>query len=339
MPVKVGINGFGRIGRLAFRAMVEKPERFDVLAVNDLSDADTLAYLLRYDSTQGKFPGKVVAKQDSIVVNGKEIKVLSERDPARLPWGELGVDVALESTGVFTKRASNGKPGYDSHLQAGAKKVVLSAPAKDTPDATVVLGVNDDILTAKTMCVSNASCTTNSLAPAVKILHEAFGILKGVMTTIHSYTADQRLIDAIHGKKTRGRAAAVNIVPTTTGAAKAIGLVIPEMKGKLDGFAIRVPTAAGSITDLSVLVSKKTSIEEVNEVFRKAADGPMKGILEYAADPIVSSDIIHNPHSSIFDPNNTLVVEGDMVKVTMWYDNEWGYANRTADLIEKIASI
>jgi len=339
MPVKVGINGFGRIGRLTFRAMVEKPERFDVVAINDLSDADMLAYLLRYDSTQGKFPGKVVAKQDSIVVNGKEIKVFSERDPSKLPWGELGVDVALESTGVFTKRASNGKPGYDSHLQAGAKKVVLSAPAKDTPDATVVLGVNDDILTAETKCVSNASCTTNSLAPAVKILHEAFGILKGVMTTVHSYTADQRLIDAIHSKKTRGRAAAINIVPTTTGAAKAIGLVIPEMKGKLDGFAIRVPTAAGSITDLSVLVSKKTSIEEVNEVFRKAADGPMKGILEYATDPIVSSDVIHNPHSSIFDPNNTLVVDGDMVKVTMWYDNEWGYANRTADLIEKIASL
>ena len=339
MPVKVGINGFGRIGRLTFRAMVEKPERFDVVAINDLSDADMLAYLLRYDSTQGKFPGKVVAKQDSIVVNGKEIKVFSERDPSKLPWGELGVEVALESTGVFTKRASNGKPGYDSHLEAGAKKVVLSAPAKDTPDATVVLGVNDDILTAETKCVSNASCTTNSLAPAVKILHEAFGILKGVMTTVHSYTADQRLIDAIHSKKTRGRAAAANIVPTTTGAAKAIGLVIPEMKGKLDGFAIRVPTPAGSITDLSVLVSKKTSIEEVNEVFRKAADGPMKGILEYATDPIVSSDVIHNPHSSIFDPNNTLVVDGDMVKVTMWYDNEWGYANRTADLIEKIASI
>ena len=339
MPVKVGINGFGRIGRLTFRAMVEKPERFDVVAINDLSDADMLAYLLRYDSTQGKFPGKVVAKQDSIVVNGKEIKVFSERDPSKLPWGELGVEVALESTGVFTKRASNGKPGYDSHLEAGAKKVVLSAPAKDTPDATVVLGVNDDILTAETKCVSNAYCTTNSLAPAVKILHEAFGILKGVMTTVHSYTADQRLIDAIHSKKTRGRAAAVNIVPTTTGAAKAIGRVIPEMKGKLDGFAIRVPTATGSITDLSVLVSKKTSIEEVNEVFRKAADGPMKGILEYATDPIVSSDVIHNPHSSIFDPNNTLVVDGDMVKVTMWYDNEWGYANRTADLIEKIASI
>jgi len=339
MPVKVGINGFGRIGRLTFRAMVEKPERFDVVAINDLSDADMLAYLLRYDSTQGKFQGKVVAKQDSIVVNGKEIKVFSERDPSKLPWGELGVEVALESTGVFTKRASSGKAGYDSHLEAGAKKVVLSAPAKDTPDATVVLGVNDDILTAETKCVSNASCTTNSLAPAVKILHEAFGILKGVMTTVHSYTADQRLIDAIHSKKTRGRAAAVNIVLTTTGAAKAIGLVIPEMKGKLDGFAIRVPTPVGSITDLSVLVSKKTSIEEVNEVFRKAADGPMKGILEYATDPIVSSDVIHNPHSSIFDPNNTLVVDGDVVKVTMWYDNEWGYANRTADLIEKIASI
>ncbi len=339
MAVKVGINGFGRIGRLTFRAMCEEPERFDVAAINDLAEPDMLAYLLRYDSAQGRFPGKVVAKQDALVVNGKEIKVLSERDPAKLPWGELGVQVALEATGVFTKRAGGGKPGYDSHLEAGAKKVVLSAPAKDEADATIVLGVNDDILTAETKCVSNASCTTNSLAPVVKIIHEKFGVIKGLMTTIHGYTSDQRLVDTIHSKKTRSRAAALNIVPTTTGAAKAVGKVIPELNGKLDGFALRVPVPVGSITDLNVVVSKKTSIEEVNEAVKAAADGPMKSILEYAADEIVSSDIIHNPHSSIFDPNNTLVIDGDLVKVTMWYDNEWGYSCRTADLIERLAAL
>jgi len=339
MAVKVGINGFGRIGRLTFRAMCEEPERFDVVAVNDLAEPDMLAYLLRYDSAQGRFPGKVVAKQDALVVNGKEIKVLSEKDPAKLPWGQMGVEVALESTGVFTKRAGGGKPGYDSHLQAGAKKVVLSAPAKDEPDATVVLGVNDDVLTPEAKCVSNASCTTNSLAPIVKIIHEKFGVVKAVMTTIHAYTADQRLVDTIHSKKTRSRAAALNIVPTTTGAAKAVGKVIPELNGKLDGFALRVPVPVGSITDLSAVVSKKTSIEEVNEAVKAAADGPMKGILEYAADEIVSSDIIHNAHSSIFDPNNTLVIDGDLVKVTMWYDNEWGYSCRTADLIERLAGL
>ncbi len=339
MAVKVGINGFGRIGRLAFRAMADHPDRFEVVAVNDLSDADMLAYLLRYDSIHGRFPGKVVAKQSALVVNGREIKVLSEKDPSKLPWGELGVEVALESTGVFRSRASDGKPGYDSHLAAGARKVVISAPCKDEPDATVVLGVNDDVLSAETKCVSNASCTTNSLAPVVKVLDDAFGVVKGVMTTCHGYTNDQRILDLVHKSKTRARAAAINIIPTTTGAAKAVGKVLPHIQGKLDGFALRVPVPCGSITDLTVLVGKKTSIEEVNEAVRKAAEGPMKGIIEYATDPIVSSDILDNPHSSIFDANNTLVIEGDMVKVTMWYDNEWGYSCRTADLIEKLASL
>ena len=339
MAVKVGINGFGRIGRLAFRAMSDHPDRFEVVAVNDLSDADMLAYLLRYDSIHGRFPGKVVAKQGVLVVNGREIKVLSEKDPAKLPWGELGVEVALESTGVFRSRASDGKPGYDSHLVAGARKVVISAPCKDEPDATVVLGVNDDVLSAETKCVSNASCTTNSLAPVVKVLDETFGVVKGVMTTCHGYTNDQRILDLVHKSKTRARAAAINIIPTTTGAAKAVGKVLPHLQGKLDGFALRVPVPCGSITDLSVVVGKKTSIEEVNEAVRKAAEGPMKGILEYVTDPIVSSDILDNPHSSIFDANNTRVIEGDLVKVTMWYDNEWGYSCRTADLIEKLASL
>ena len=340
MAVKVGINGFGRIGRLAFRAMAEEPERFDIVAINDLTDADMLAYLLKYDSTQGRFPGKVVAKQNALVVNGKEIQVLAERDPAKLPWGELGVEVALESTGFFTAKASGGKSGYDSHLAAGAKRVVISAPTKDEPDATVVLGVNDEVLTADVRTVSNASCTTNSLAPVAKILNDKFGILKGVMTTCHGYTNDQSLLDQVHSKKTRSRAAAVSIVPTSTGAAKAVGKVLPELKGKLDGFALRVPIPTGSITDLNVVVSKKTSIEEVNEAVKIAAESPqLKGILEYCTDPIVSADIVHSPYSSIFDANNTLVVDGDLIKVTMWYDNEWGYSMRTADLIEKLAAL
>ncbi len=338
MAVRVGINGFGRIGRLVFRAMAEEPERFDVAAVNDLADADMLAYLLKYDSTQGRFPGKVVAKQDALVVNGKEIKVLSERDPSKLPWGELGAEVALESTGVFRSNKTDDKPGYDSHLDAGAKKVIISAPTKGDA-AIIVLGVNDDTLTDETLCVSNASCTTNSLAPVVKVLHEKFGIVKGLMTTCHGYTSDQRLLDLVHKDKHRSRAAAINIIPTTTGAAVAVGKVLPELSGKLDGYALRVPVPAGSITDLTVIVGKKTSIEEVNETLRAAADGPMKGIIEYVTDPIVSSDVIHNPHSSVFDSGNTLVMDGDMVKVTMWYDNEWGYSCRTADLIEKMATM
>ena len=338
MAVKVGINGFGRIGRLVFRAMAERPEAFDVAAVNDLADADMLSYLLRYDSTQGRFPGKVVAKRDALVVNGKEVKVLSEKDPAKLPWGEMGVAVVVECTGIFRDNKSDTKPGYDSHLDAGAKSVIISAPTKG--DAlTVVLGVNDELLSAETKCVSNASCTTNSLAPVVKVLHEKFGVVKGLMTTCHGYTNDQRILDMIHKDKARARAAAVNIIPTTTGAAAAVGKVLPELNGKLDGFALRVPVPVGSITDLTVQVGKKTSIEGVNEAVKAAAAGPMKGIIEYVTDPIVSSDIIHNPYSSIFDSNNTLVIDGDMVKVTMWYDNEWGYSCRTADLVERMAAL
>ena len=338
MAVKIGINGFGRIGRHVFRVMHDQPERFEVVGVNDLADADMLAHLLRYDSTQGKFPGKVVAKKGALVVDGKEVGVCSEKDPAQLPWGDLNVDVAIESTGVFRDNKTAEKPGYDSHLDAGAKKVLISAPAKGDA-VTVVLGVNDDALTGDVKCVSNASCTTNSLAPVVKVLHEAYGIVKGLMVTCHGYTNDQSILDLVHKDKRRARAAAVNIIPTTTGAAVAVGKVLPELNGKLDGYALRVPVPAGSITDLTVMLAKKTSIEDVNETIKQAADGPMKGIIEYCADPIVSSDIVHNPASSIFDSGNTLVMDGDMVKVTMWYDNEWGYSNRTADLAEKMANL
>jgi glyceraldehyde 3-phosphate dehydrogenase len=339
MAVKVAINGFGRIGRLVFRVMAERPEQFDVVAINDMFDADMLGYMLRYDSTQGRFPGKVVAKQGAIVVNGKEIPVLAEKDPAKLPWGKLGVDVCVESTGKFTSRAVEGKPGYDTHLAAGAKKVLLSAPAKDKPDATIVLRVNCETLKAEHKLVSNASCTTNSLAPVCKILHEKIGIVKGLMTTIHAYTNDQAILDMPYKDKRRGRAAALNIVPSTTGAAKALGEVIPALKGKLHGYALRVPVPTGSITDLTFNAARKTSVEEINELVRAAAEGPMKNIIEYVTDPIVSSDIIHNPHSSIFDSTNTIVLDGDMVKVTMWYDNEWGYSCRSADLIVKMASM
>ncbi|HAU36981.1 MAG TPA: type I glyceraldehyde-3-phosphate dehydrogenase [Phycisphaerales bacterium] len=331
MAVKVAINGFGRIGRLVFRVMAEKPDAFDVVAINDMFDADMLGYMLKYDSTQGRFPGKVVAKQGALVVNGKEIPVLCEKEPSKLPWGKLGVDVAIESTGRFTSRAKDGKPGYDSHLQAGARKVLLSAPAKDKPDGTIVLGVNDHLLTKDMLCVSNASCTTNSLAPACKVLHEKIGIVKGLMTTIHAYTNDQAILDMPYKDKRRGRAAAINTVPSTTGAAKALGEVVPELKGKLHGYSLRVPVPTGSITDLTFMAAKKTSMEEVNEVMKAAAEGPMKGIIEYVTDPIVSSDIVHNPASSIFDSTNTIVLDGDMVKVTMWYDNEWGYSCRMLD--------
>ncbi len=339
MAIKVGINGFGRIGRLTFRKLAENFDKFDVVAINDLFDADMLAYMLRYDSTQGRFPGKVVAKQGAIVVNGKEIPILGEKDPTKLPWGAKGVDVVLESTGKFTSRATEGKGGYDSHLAAGAKKVLLSAPAKDKPDATIVLGVNDDLLQASHKCVSNASCTTNSLAPACKVLHETVGIVKGLMTTVHAYTNDQAILDMPYKDKRRGRAAAVNTVPSTTGAAKALGEVFPALKGKLHGYALRVPVPTGSITDLTFNAARKTSVEEINEAVRTAAEGPMKGIIEFVTDPIVSSDIIGNPASSIFDSTNTIVLDGDMVKVTMWYDNEWGYSCRSVDLIERLAAL
>lgn len=339
MAVTVGINGFGRIGRLVFRVMCEEPERFDVVAINDLADSDMLAYLARYDSTQGAFPGKIVAKQDALIVNGKEIKILGVKDPASLPWSDMGVDVVIEGTGIFRDNKTDDKPGYDSHLDAGAKKVIITAPAKGTA-RTVVLGCNDDTLTADDHCISNASCTTNSLAPVVKVLHETFGVERGLMTTVHGYTADQNIQDQIHKKdKRRARAAALNIIPTSTGAAVAVGKVLPELDGKLDGYALRVPVPVGSITDLTVDIKKDTNVEEVNEAVKSAADGVFKNIIEYVSDPIVSTDIIHNPASSIFDAGNTRVIEGTMVKCTMWYDNEWGYSNRTADLAEKLMSI
>jgi glyceraldehyde 3-phosphate dehydrogenase len=339
MATKVGINGFGRIGRLVLRAMADKFDKFDVVAINDLFDADMLAYMFRYDSTQGKFPGKVEAKGSALVINGKEIPILAEKDPSKLPWGAKGVDVVLESTGRFTSRAADGKPGYDSHIVAGAKRVLLSAPAKDKPDGTIVLGVNDNLLNASMKCISNASCTTNSLAPACKILHEKIGIVKGLMTTVHAYTNDQAILDMPYKDKRRGRAAAINTVPSTTGAAKALGEVIPDLKGKLHGYALRIPLPTGSITDLTFIAARKTSAEEINAAMKAAAEGPMKGIIEYVTDPIVSSDIVHNPHSSIFDSTNTMVLDGDMVKVTMWYDNEWGYSCRSVDLLERIAKL
>jgi len=339
MATKVAINGFGRIGRLVLRVMAQRPKQFQVMAINDLFDADMLAYMFKYDSTQGKYKGKVEVKGSSIVIDGKEIPILNEKDPAKLPWGKMGVDVVLESTGKFTTRASEGKAGYDTHLVAGAKRVLLSAPAKDKPDATIVLGVNDDQLKASMKCISNASCTTNSLAPACKVLHEKIGIVKGLMTTVHAYTNDQAILDMPYKDKRRGRAAALNTVPSTTGAAKALGEVIPALKGKLHGYALRVPVPVGSITDLTFLAARKTTVEEINDAMRAAAEGAMKGIIEYVTEPIVSSDVIGNSASSIFDSTNTMVLDGDMAKVTMWYDNEWGYSCRSADLIERLAKL
>ncbi|WP_417383824.1 type I glyceraldehyde-3-phosphate dehydrogenase [Gimesia sp.] len=337
--VKVGINGFGRIGRITFRALAARPEEFEVVAINDLGDPKKLALLLKYDSVQGRFPGTVDVDGNDLIVNGKKVRVCAERDPRELPWKELGVEVALESTGFFTNREADGKPGYDSHLTAGARKVVISAPAKDTPDMTVVFGVNDDQLTSEHICVSNASCTTNCLAPMAKVLHENFGIEHGLMTTVHAYTNDQRVSDQLHSDPLRARAAALNIIPTTTGAAKAVGLVLPELNGKLTGLSLRVPVPVGSITDLVVTLSKDVTVEEVNAAMKAAAEGPMKGILEYNTDPIVSSDIVGNTHSSIFDASWTTVIGGNMLKVLSWYDNEYGYSNRTADMIARLAQL
>jgi len=339
VAVAVGINGFGRIGRITFRAMMARGDEFDILAINDLGDPKALAMLLKYDSVQGRFPGTVEADGDSLVVNGKKVKVVAERDPRNLPWKSMGVDIALESTGIFTKRASDEKPGYDSHLEAGARKVVISAPAKDEPDLTCVLGVNDDQLTADHKCVSNASCTTNCLAPMAMVLDKEFGLEKGLMTTVHAYTNDQRVSDQIHSDPHRARAAALNIIPTSTGAAKAVGKVLPNLNGKLTGISLRVPVPAGSVTDLVATLSKDVTAEDVNAALKAAADGPLKGVLEYVTDPIVSSDIVGNPHSSIFDSSWTQVIGGNLVKVLSWYDNEYGYSNRTADLISRLASM
>jgi glyceraldehyde 3-phosphate dehydrogenase len=331
MAVKAGINGFGRIGRNLFRAAKERGADIDWVAVNDITDTKTLAHLLKYDSILGPYPGTVEATGDSLVVDGDELKVFAERDPAALPWGDLGADVVIESTGLFTDRENAAK-----HLDAGAKKVIISAPAKG-PDVTIALGVNDDAYDKDAHhVISNASCTTNCLAPVAKVLHDTVGIEHGLMTTIHAYTADQRLQDLPHKDLRRARAAAINLIPTSTGAAKAIGLVIPELNGKLNGVAIRAPLPTGSVVDLTVRVARDTSAEEINGAMKAAAEGPLEGILQYSEDPIVSSDIVKSPYSSIFDAELTAVLEGNFVKVFSWYDNEWGYSNRLIDLVGRV---
>src|ERR671922_1214698 len=330
--VKVGINGFGRIGRNLYRAAYEAGSELEFVAVNDITDAATLAHLLKYDSILGRFPGRVEARDEAIVVDGREIRVLAERDPAALPWGELGAEVVIESTGLFSKREDAAK-----HLEGGAKKVIISAPATD-PDVTVALGVNfeRDYDPDRHQIISNASCTTNCLAPLAKVIHDTVGIERGLMTTIHAYTADQRLQDLPHKDLRRARAAAINLIPTSTGAAKAIGLVLPELDGKLNGLAVRAPVATGSVVDLVCEVSRETSADEINAAAKQAAEGPMSGILSYTEDPIVSTDIVQDPHSSIFDAQQTMVIDGTMVKTVAWYDNEWGYSNRCVELAAKV---
>ena len=339
MAIRVAINGFGRIGRLVFRNLMARSDEFEVVAINDITANRTLATLLKYDSTHRRYPGTVADDDEGLIVDGKHIRVFAERDPSKLPWGDLKVDVALESTGIFTGRATDQKAGYDSHLKAGAKKVVLSAPAKDGADLTCVLGVNDDKLSSVHKCISNASCTTNCLAPVAKVLHEQFGIERGLMTTVHAYTNDQNVQDQPHADLYRARAAAQNIIPTSTGAAKAVGLVIPELKGKLTGIAMRVPVPTGSVVDLTAVLNKNTTKEEINAAVKAAAEGPLKGILAYTTDPIVSSDVIGDPHSSIFAADFTEVLDGNLVKVVSWYDNEWGYSCRSVDLIARVAAL
>src|SRR3954464_8115926 len=333
MGVRVGINGFGRIGRNVFRAAHERNADIEWVGVNDLVDSKTLAHLLKYDSVLGPYAGTVDHTDDAIIVDGKEIKVTAEKDPADLPWSDLGADVVIESTGLFTKREDAQK-----HLDAGAQKVIISAPATD-PDVTVALGVNfDDAYDAdQHHIISNASCTTNCLAPVAKVLHETFGIEKGLMTTTHAYTADQRLQDMPHKDLRRARAAAINLIPASTGAAKAVGLVLPELKGKLNGFAMRAPVPTGSVVDLTFDAAKAVNPEEVNAAVKEAAEGPMKGILSYTEDPIVSTDIVGDPHSSIFDAGQTMAIgDGKLVKAVSWYDNEWGYSNRCVELAGKV---
>ena len=332
MAVKVGINGFGRIGRNVLRAAFASDPDIEWVAVNDLFDTKMLAHLFKYDSILGPFPGEVEATDNSLVIDGRELKVFAEKDPAAIPWGDLGVEVVIESTGHFTDR-----DGAAKHLEAGAQKVIISAPAKG-PDATVVLGVNDEVYDPEQHSViSNASCTTNCLAPAAKVLHDTFGIKHGLMTTIHAYTADQRLQDMPHKDLRRARAAAINLIPTSTGAAKAIGLVIPDLDGKLNGIAVRAPIPTGSLVDLVCVVDKDTSIDEVNAAIRERADtGPLEGILQYTEDPIVSSDIEQSSYSSIFDAGLTMVTGGNLVKIGAWYDNEWGYSCRLIDLTERV---
>jgi len=333
MATRVAINGFGRIGRLVYRVMHARDD-FEVVAVNDLCDAGTMALLLKYDSTHGRFPGRVDCRDDALIVDGKEIKVLTEKDPSKLPWKELAVDFAIESTGVFRLREQ-----CMMHVTAGAKKVLLSVPAKDDVDATIVMGVNDEALKPEHLVISNASCTTNCLAPMVKVLHDNFGMVRGLMTTCHAYTNDQRILDFAHKDMRRARAAALNIIPTTTGAAKAVGKVIPELNGKLDGMALRVPTPDGSVTDLTAELGKGVSADEINAAFKAASEGDLKGILEYTEDPIVSCDIIGSPYSCVFDAGATLAKGDSLVKVIGWYDNEWGYSNRMVDLMALAAGL
>jgi glyceraldehyde 3-phosphate dehydrogenase len=334
MPVRVGINGFGRIGRNVFRAGQAADADIEWVAVNDITDNATLAQLLQRDTAYGRYPGTVEATDEGIVVDGTLVKVLAERDPAQLPWGDLGVDVVLESTGFFTKRDDAAK-----HLEAGAKKVVISAPASGE-DITIVLGVNDGAYDPEQHdVISNASCTTNCLAPAAKVANDTVGIKHGLMTTIHAYTSDQRLQDAPHKDLRRARAAAMNLIPTSSGAAKAVGLVLPELNGKLTGFAIRAPVITGSVVDLTFEATRETSVEELNDAFRAAADGPLQGILKYTEEPLVSSDIIADPHSSILDGDLTAVIDGTLVKIIAWYDNEWGYSNRCVDVLQKVLPV
>lgn len=332
MTIKVAINGFGRIGRNSFKAAIENYKDIEIIAINDLYDTETLAHLLKYDSIFGKFPGDVKGKEGALEVNGKEIKVTAEKDPVNLPWGELGVDVVIESTGVFRSREKAAK-----HIEAGAKKVIITAPAKDE-DITIVLGVNEEKYDPeKHNIISNASCTTNCLAPVVKVLNDKFGVEKGLMTTVHSYTNDQRILDLPHKDLRRARAAALSIIPTTTGAAKAVTLVLPELKGKLNGFALRVPTPTVSITDFVAVVKKNVTEEEINNAFKQAAEGELKGILGYSDEPLVSMDYKGNSLSSIVDGLSTMVIDGNLVKVVSWYDNEWGYSCRVIDLVHYIA--
>ncbi len=326
MPIRIGINGFGRIGRNVTRVMHERKD-FEIVAINDLSDSKTLAHLLKYDSTHGRFRGEIKASEGKLTIDGRDVRVIAEKDPANLPWKDMNIDFAIESTGVFTGRAD-----IEKHIKAGAKKVLLTVPPKDEIDATIVMGVNHETLKASDKLISNASCTTNCVVPMVKVLHENFGIERAFMNTIHAYTNDQRILDLVHKDLRRARSAAVNIIPTSTGAAKTAGVVYPELKGKVDGMSMRVPVQDGSVTDFVAVLKKEVSAKDINAAFQKMSQGALKGVLEYSEEPLVSSDIIDNPHSCIFDALSTMTI-GTLVKVIGWYDNEWGYSNRVADLI------
>lgn len=333
MPIRIAINGFGRIGRNVFRIAHQRAGEFEVVGINDLTDPATLAHLLKYDSVSGRFAGRVEATEDSLTVDGRRVGVSAVKDPSQLPWSRLGVDFVVEATGVFRKREQ-----LEGHLAAGAQRVLLTVPAKDDIDAMIVLGVNDDALSRDARIISCASCTTNCTAPLAKVLHEAFGIEKGMMTTVHAYTNDQNILDLPHKDLRRARAAATNIIPTETGAARAVGKVYAPLKGRLDGMAFRVPVPCGSVTDLTAKVSRPATKDAIDEAYRAAAAGPLRGILEYQPDPIVSTDILGNPHSCIYDAGQTMVVAGDLVKVVGWYDNEWGYSHRVVDLVKRLAS-